>query len=208
MTNARDRSATRPTRSNWLGMARATATFVQWGALALVAAVVAIAVAPKSPVQLDISIAKLSGLDHVGGTASGVAVVRAGRVMLKFTDPSFALRMLNLATTVPGLLLVAEIARRMGKLLRAAQDTDPFTSRTARELTVLSKITALCGVGVWAVASVSRWVLSSYMLTSGHDVRLLHESPLGWLGAALIFAAFGQVVAGGVAMRTELDNVI
>jgi hypothetical protein len=208
MRNVRDRFATRLTRSSWLGVARATATCVQWAALALVAAVVAIGIAPKSPVKLDISMARLSGLDHVGGAASGVAVDGASRVMFRFTDPSFALRLLNLGTTVPGLLLVAEIARRMAKLLRAARDHDPFTAGTAHELALVAKITALGGLGVWAAADVTRWVLSSYVLASGNDFTLLHRSPLGWLGAALIIAGFGQVVARGVAMRTELDTVI
>ena len=65
--------------------------------------------------------------------------------MFSFTNPSFALRMLNLSTTVPGLLVVAEVARRMAKLVRAAQRTDPFTAGTARELTLVAKITASAG---------------------------------------------------------------
>ena len=31
---------------------------------------------------------------------------------------------------------------------------------------------------------------------------------LAWLAVALIFAAFGQLIAHGVAMRAELDTVI
>jgi hypothetical protein len=208
MSEQTDQSTTWRTRFNWLAVSRATATFVQWAALALVVAVVAIAIAPKSPVRLDISMRQLSGPVQVAGTTPGVTVDPASRIMFKFTDPSFALRMLNLGTTVPGLLLVAEIARRMAKLLRAAQLLDPFTARTARELTVVAKITALGGLGVWAVANVSRWVLSSYVLVSGTDVSLLHQSPLGWIGAGLIIAGFAQVLARGVAMRTELDAVI
>src|SRR4051812_32476547 len=196
------------TRSNPLAVARATAVFVQWAALALVVAVVAIGIVPKSPVKVDISMLRLSGPVHAGGVAPGVAVDSGGRLLFKFTDPSFAVRMLNLGTTVPGLLLVAEVARRMSKLLRAAQRTDPFTARTVRQLTLMAEITALGGLGVWAVASVTRWVLSSYVLVSGTDVSLLHQSPLPWIGAGLIIAGFGQVVARGVAMRSELDAVI
>ena len=58
--------------------------------------------------------------------------------------------MLYAATTLPSLVLVAEIARRMAKVLRAAQDSDPFTAWTAQQLTVIAKITACGGVGVWA----------------------------------------------------------
>ena len=65
------------------------------------------------------------------------------RNRLGLTGPT----MIYLATTLPGLLLVAEIARRMARLLRAAQDSDPFTMQTARELTVVAKITALGGLG-------------------------------------------------------------
>jgi Protein of unknown function (DUF2975) len=208
MTKQTEQSTTWLTRINWLAVSRATATFVQWASLALVVAVVAIGIAPKSPVKLDISMRELSAPVQVAGATPGVTVDPASRLMFKFTDPSFALRMLNLATVVPGLLLVAEIARRMAKLLRAAQHSDPFTAQTARELTVAAKITVLGGLSAWALANVSRWVLSSYVLVSGTDVSLLHESPLGWIGAGLIIAGFGQVVARGVAMRNELDAVI
>jgi hypothetical protein len=35
-----------------------------------------------------------------------------------------------------------------------------------------------------------------------------HQSPLGWLAVGLIFAAFAQLIARGVAMRAELDTLI
>ena len=35
-----------------------------------------------------------------------------------------------------------------------------------------------------------------------------HQAPLGWLAVGLIFAAFGQILDRGVAMRAELDTVI
>ncbi len=38
--------------------------------------------------------------------------------------------------------------------------------------------------------------------------RSADETPLAWLAVALIFAAFGQLIARGVAMRAELDTVI
>ena len=196
------------TRFNWLVVCRVTATIIQWVALALVVAVVAIGVAPKSPVKLDISLRGLAAPIHVDGVTSGVTVDPGGRLLFKFTDPSFALRMLNLGTTVPGLLLVAEIARRLAKLLRAAQHSDPFTAGTARQLMLVAKITVFGGLVVWAVASLTRWALSSYVLASGTDFNLLHQTPLGWLGAGLIIAGFGQVVARGVEMRNELDAVI
>lgn len=208
MKDQTQRSTSWLTRFNWLAVSRTTAAFVQWAALALVVAVVAIGIAPKSPVRLDISMSALSAPVQPAGASPGVTVDSASRLVFKFTDPSFGLRMLNLGTVVPGLLLVAEIARRMAKLLRAAQHSDPFTARTARELTQVAKITALGGLGVWAVANVSRWILSSYVLVSGTDVNLLHQSPLAWIGAGLIIAGFGQVVARGVAMRNELDAVI
>ena len=107
----------------------------------------------------------------------------------------------------PGLLLVAEIARRMANLLRAAQDTDPFTAQTVEQLTLVAKITAFGGLGVWAVSNVAKWALSATMLESGAAVAAA-RSPLGWLAVGLIFAAFAQLIARGVAMRAELDTVI
>jgi hypothetical protein len=131
----------------------------------------------------------------------------AGKVVFKITDPSFAQRMLYLATTVPGLLLVAEISRRMANLLRAAQDSDPFTEQTARDLTVVAKVTAIGGLGVLVLSNVAKWALSATMLSSGTAVEP-NQSPLGWFAVALIVAAFAQLIARGVAMRAELDSVI
>ena len=95
----------------------------------------------------------------------------------------------------------------MANLLRGAQDSDPFSAQTARQLTVIAKITALGGLGVWAVSNVAKWALSATMLESGTAVEP-HESPLGWLAVGLIFAAFAQLIARGARMRAELDTVI
>jgi hypothetical protein len=191
----------------WLRRLRGTATFVYIAALCAAVAVLVIGFIPKSPVTLELPTALLSGLDGVRGVVSGVVADPAGRVVFKVTDPSLAQRMLYLATTLPGLVLVAEIARRMANLLRAAQDTDPFTARTARDLTVVAKITAFGGLGAWVLSSVAKWVLSTTMLASGTAVDP-HVSPLGWLAVGLIFAAFAQLIGRGVAMRAELDTVI
>jgi Protein of unknown function (DUF2975) len=191
----------------WLPRVRGTATLVYVAALCLAVAVLVIGFIPGSPVTLGLPTSVLSGLGRVGGVAQGVVVDRGGEVAFKVTDPSLAQRVLFQATTLPGLLLVAEVARRMRSVLRAAQDSDPFTAQTARELTVVAKITAFGGLGVWAVSNVAKWVLSATMLESGTAVKP-HESPLGWLAVGLIFAAFGQLIARGVAMRDELDTVI
>jgi hypothetical protein len=131
----------------------------------------------------------------------------SGAIVFNVIDASLAQRLLYLATTLPGLVLIAEIARRMAKVLRAAQDSDPFTAGTARDLTSVAKITAVGGLGVWAVAYVAKWALSATMLQSAPAVWP-DLSLLGWLGVGLIVAAFGQLVAHGVAMRAELDTVI
>jgi Protein of unknown function (DUF2975) len=191
----------------WLRRLRGTAEFVYIAALCVAVALLVIGFIPKSPVTLELPTALLSGLDGVGGVMPGVVVDPAGKVVFKITDPSFAQRMLYLATTLPGLLLVAEIARRMAKLLRAAQDSDPFTARTARDLTVVAKITAFGGLGVLVLSNVAKWALSATMLSSGTAVEP-NQSPLGWFAVALIFAAFAQLIARGVAMRAELDTVI
>jgi hypothetical protein len=149
----------------------------------------------------------VSGLRGGGGVSPGVHVDPGGEVLFKVTDPSLAQRMIYLATMLPALLLVADVARRMAKMLRAAQDSDPFTEQTVRELTVVAKISAFGGLGVWAVSSAAKSILSATMLESGASVEP-HQSPLGWLAVGLIFAAFAQLIARGVAMRAELDTVI
>ena len=191
----------------WLGRLRGTATFVFIAALCLAVAVFVIGFIPGSPVSLDLAIESLKGSLNMSGLVPGVVLDPAGQVALTIEDPTLGQRMLFVATSVPGLLLVAEIARRMAKLLRAAQDHDPFTAQTSRDLTSVAKITAFGGLGVWAVSAVATAALSTTVLESGVAVRP-HQSPLGWLAVGLIFAAFAQLVAHGVAMREELDTII
>lgn len=191
----------------WLPRLRGTATFVYIAALCAAVALLVIGFIPGSPVRLELPTASLSGTGRLGGIASGVVVDPAGDVVFKITDPSLAQRTIYLATTLPALLLVAEVARRMANLLRAAQDSDPFTAHTARELTGVAKITAFGGLGVWVVSNVAKWTLSATMLKSGTAVEP-RQSPLGWLAVGLIFAAFAQLIARGAAMRAELDTVI
>ena len=191
----------------WLPRLRGTATFVYIAALCLAVALLVIGFIHGSPVTLELPTALLPGSGSVSGIVPGVVVDPAGWIVLKITDPSLAQRMVYLATTVPGLLLVAEVARRLRNVLRDAQDSDPFTAQTARELTVVAKITAFGGVGVWAVSNAANWALSTTVLESGAAVGP-RWSPIGWLAVGFIFAAFAQLIARGVAMRAELDTVI
>jgi hypothetical protein len=191
----------------WLPRLRGTATFVYIAALCLAVALLVIAFIPGSPVALALPTTELSGTARVGGIVHGVVIDPGGEIVFKVTDPSLGQRMLHLLTTFPGLLLVAEVARRMRNLLRAAERTDPFTAQTVRELMLVAKITAVGGLSVWLVSSVAKWALSASMLESGAAIAP-HDSPLGWLAVGLIFAAFAQLIARGVAMRAELDTVI
>ena len=196
-----------PDLGRWLRRLRGTATFVSIAALGLAVAAAVAAFIPSSPVSLGLPTDLLRGWDNLGGTAPGVVVDPAGEVVFTVTDPSLTQRLLHLATTLPALLLVAEIARRLAGVLRAAQDSDPFTARTADRLTLIAKITACGGIGVWAVNNVAEWMLSTTMLDSTAAVAA-HQSLAGWLAVAFVVAAFGQLVARGVAMRAELDTLI
>lgn len=191
----------------WLGRLRATATFVYIAALCVAVAELVIAFIPKSPVRLALPTSLLTGLDRVGGVAHGVVVDHGGTVLFKVTDPSLGQRLGALGVALPGLLLVAEIARRMARLLRTAQETDPFTAETSRDLNTVAKITAAGGLAVSVLASLSAWALSATMLDESSRLTMT-SSVLGWLAVALIFAAFAQLVGRGVEMRTELDSVI
>ncbi len=192
---------------SWLRSLRATATFVFIAALCVAVALLVIAFIPGSPVTQELPASAVTGLDQVGGVTAGVTVDRSGWVPFSVHDPSLAQRMLYLMTMLPGLALIAEIARRMANLLRAAQATDPFTASTARALVTAGKLTAFAGLGTWAVSQLAQGVLSWTMQIS--PVAFVpHQTPLGWLAVGLIFAAFGQILDRGVAMRAELDTVI
>jgi hypothetical protein len=189
----------------WLRWLRATATFVFIAALCLAVAVLVIALIPGSPVTQELPAAALTGLHGVGGVTAGVDP--SGWIPFTIHDPSLAQRLLYLLTVLPGLVLVAEIARRMANLLRGAQASDPFTADTARALVAVGKLTAFAGLGAWTLSQIAQGVLSWTMLTSSVTFRP-HQTPLGWLAVGLIFAAFGQILDRGVTMRAELDTVI
>jgi hypothetical protein len=191
----------------WLRWLRATATFVFIAALCLAVAVLVIALIPGSPVTQELPAAALTGLHGVGGVTAGVAADPSGWIPFTIHDPSLAQRLLDLLTVLPGLVLVAEIARRMANLLRGAQASDPFTANTARALVAVGKLTAFAGLGAWTLSQIAQGVLSGTMLTSSVTFRP-HQTPLGWLAVGLIFAAFGQILDRGVTMRAELDTVI
>jgi len=196
-----------PRLNTWLRWLHATATFIFIAALCVAVALVVIAFIPGSPVTQALPASALSGLDRIGGVTSGVAVDSSGWVPFTVNDPSLIDRLLYLLTQVPGLLLIAEISRRMAKLLRAAQASDPFTADNVRALTTLAKLTALIGLGTWVISQVAQGVLCARMLTSSPTYQP-HHTPLGWLAVGLIFAAFARILDRGVAMRTELDTVI
>jgi hypothetical protein len=192
---------------SWLSWLRATATFVFIAALCLSVALLVIAFVPGSPVTQELPAAALTGTDRVGGVTAGVSIDPAGWIPFTIQDPSLAQRLLYLMTVLPGLALIAEIARRMASLLRAAQDTDPFTASTSRSLITVGKLTAFAGLGAWALSQAAQGVLSWTMLVSPVPF-FPHQAPIGWLAVGLIFAAFGQILDRGVAMRAELDTVI
>jgi hypothetical protein len=191
----------------WLRRLRATATFVFIVASCLAVAVLVIAFIPGSPVTHPLPADALSGLDRIGGLMPGVRVDPSGRLAFRIADPSLAQRLLHLATMLPGLLLAGEVARRMARLLRNAQDRDPFTRGTVRDLTTTARITAAGGLLVWVISTAAGWALSATMLDAGAAAGS-GGSPLAWFAVALIFAAFAQLISRGVAMREDLDTVI
>jgi len=197
-------SVSNSTGLRWL---RATATFVQIAALCLAVAVLVIDLIPGSTVSQDLPAAALTGLDGIGGVAAGVVADPSGWMTFHVEDPSLAQRLLYMLTEVPGLLLIAEIGRRMAHLVRAAQDSDPFTSQTARALATLAKLTAWGGLAIWILSQVAQGVLTATMVTSPFSYAP-HQTPLGWLAVGLIFAAFGRILDRGVAIQAELDTVI
>jgi len=192
----------------WLHRLRVTATIIYIVALCLAVAVLVIAFIPHSPITAALPATNVPGLDHLSGLADGVTVDPAGTIAVEIAEPSVAQRLLYLIAVLPALALIALIARHVAKLLRATLASDPFTTQTARALTILAKITAIGGLAVWAISNLATWVLSATVLDSASSPQPREAAALAWLAVALIFAAFGQLIARGVAMRAELDTVI
>jgi hypothetical protein len=193
--------------TTWLRWLRATATFILVAALCLSVAVLVIAFIPGSPVTQELPAGALRGLDSIGGVTAGVAVDPSGWLPFTVHDPSLGQRLLYLLTVLPGLILVAEIARRMANLLGTAQASDPFTATTTRALWSLGKLTAFGGLCTWVVSQIAQGILSLTMLDSPVTFKP-HQSPLTWLAVGLIFAGFSLILDRGVAMQAELDTVI
>jgi hypothetical protein len=191
----------------WLHWLRVTATIIYIVALCLAVAVLVIGFIPHSSVPTALRARDVPGLDQISGMPAGVTVDPSSTIAVKIADPSVAQRLLYLVVVLPGLALVALIAWRMAKLLRAALASDPFTAQTVRALTLLAKITAIGGIAVWAMSYLATWALSATALDAAGTTRP-DATPLAWLAVALIFAAFGQLIARGVGMRAELDTVI
>jgi hypothetical protein len=188
----------------WL---RATATFVFIAALCVSVALVVIAFVPGSPVREALPARSLTGFDGVGGVDSGVLLASSGWVPFTVDDPSLGQRLLFLLTVLPGLLVIAEVARRLAAVVRTAQGSDPFTATTSRALLSIGRLTVIAGLGAWAVSQVAGAVLAHTMLASSTPLRP-HHSPLGWLVVGVILTGFGLIVDRGVEMRAELDTVI
>ena len=191
----------------WLHRLRVTATIIYIVALCVAVAVLVIDFIPHSPVPAALRATDVPGLDAVSGLPAGVTVDSASTLAVKIAEPSVAQRLLYLVVVLPSLALIALIAWRMANLLRAALASDPFTPQTVRALTALAKITAVGGIAVWAMTYLATWALSATVLDEAGTTRPDY-APLAWLAVALIFAAFGQLIARGVAMRAELDTVI
>jgi Protein of unknown function (DUF2975) len=192
----------------WLHRLRVTATIVYIVALCLAVAVLVIGFIPHSSVTTALPATDVPGLGQVSGLAAGVTVDPAGTIAVEIAEPSVVQRLLYLVVVLPGLALVALIAWRMARLLRAALASDPFTAETVRALTALARITAVGGIAVWAMSNLATWALSATVLDSAGTPQPHEAAALAWLAVALIFAAFGQLIARGVAMRAELDTVI
>jgi hypothetical protein len=191
----------------WLRRLRGTATFVQISALCLCVAVLVIGLIPGSSVALQLPGTVLEGSGPARGVDPSAVVDPDQFVSFSIAHPGLGQRLLLLVTVLPGLLLVAEVARRLGGLLRFVETSDPFTTRTVRELTLLAQVTAFGGLVAWAAGLVARWALSATVLDSGAAVKV-DASLLGWVAVALVFAAFAQVIGRGAVLRDELDTVI
>jgi hypothetical protein len=188
----------------WLRM---IATVVFIAALCVSVALVVIAFIPGSPVREELPARALSGFDGVQGVDTGVTLAKAGWVPFTVDDPSLAQRLLFLLTVLPGLLVVAEVARRLAAVVRSARSSDPFTAATSRALISIGRLTVLAGLAAWAVSTVAGAVLAHTMLDSSTTLRP-HHSPLGWLVVGVILTGFGLILDRGVEMRAELDTVI
>jgi hypothetical protein len=200
--------AAMPTRNPdpWLRRLRATATFVQIAALCLAVAVSVIGLIPGSSASFPLP-ASVLGAVPAHGVDPSAAVDTGGLVAFSVAHPDLAQRLLLIATVLPGLVLIAELARRLGRLLRAAEGGEPFTLATVEQLTRIAIACASGGLVVWLVRIAARGGLAATVLDSDPPLNP-DPSLLGWFGVALVFAAFARLVRRAAVLRDELDAVI
>jgi hypothetical protein len=137
------------------------------------------------------------------GAAAGAGTVGARRH--RGSGPGGLAR--EVAHRPAGLLVIAEVARRLAAVVRTGQDSDPFTAATSRALASIGKLIVVAGLGAWVVRQVARAVLAGTMLDSADHIRP-HQLPLGWLVVGAILTGFALILDRGVEMRAELDSVI
>lgn len=189
-----------------LRMLGALATLVAVGAAVLVVVVVVVAMLPGATVGVRLPASALPGLERVGGVGPGVLLDPTGLVSVQVGNPALEQQLLDLATVLPGLLLVIIIASDLARLLRSARSADPVSVETARMLLRIGRVAVLGGLAVTALDAGANWWLVRD-LTGAGAFRANGSLP-AWLAFGFGCAVAGRLMARAVAVRAGLDVVV
>jgi hypothetical protein len=155
-------------------------------------------------VPVTVPLAAAGGPADASRLPAGVELDDRVWVAAQIAEPSAVQSMLHAATVVPTYLVVLAALVILLRLIRHARAGEPFTQRTVRLLQLLGATVLIGGIAADLVAEYAQRALTAPLVTGPVGGFVWTGWWLAGLGAMVVATAAER----GVAMRTELDNVI
>ncbi len=129
-----------------------------------------------------------------------------GTVGVEITDPSVGQSLALALGWMPALAMTVVALILLLRLVRDARRHGPFTTATVHRLRAVAVVALVGGPLGIAAEAVSNALLTRSVLSTGGDVA--PHVTFEWLLLGLGFLAVAEVVRTGLALRSELDEVI
>jgi hypothetical protein len=152
--------------------------------------------------------------DHVlSATAAaelkaGAALDPAGDVTVVVADPTTGQATLAVLSWLPTALVAVTMLALLFRAVRGAMRSGPFTSAVVRRLRLLGVVVVVGGPVAWLTQFVAQFALVDTVSAAGAAAHLDLSTPLLWLLVGVGYLAVAEVARYGLAMRTELEEVI
>lgn len=143
---------------------------------------------------------------HPAVLDDGAHLSANGTVGVEIADPTVGQSLALALGWVPALAMTLVALVLLLRLVRDARRHGPFTTATVRRLRAVAVVALVGGPLGIAAEAWSNALLTRSVLSTGGDVA--PHVTFEWLLLGLGFLAVAEVVRTGLAMRSELDEVI